>query len=106
MVVLRIGMKKLSFVFLPLLLIFHLSTSLFAETLFLATFNIRIFSHNSRDDQELLKICSLLKEFDFIAIQEVKDTQILDRTVSMLKEQFSVNYKYIASPKVGRGIKE
>jgi hypothetical protein len=36
----------------------------------IATFNIRIFSNNSRDDEELLQICNILKEFDFIAIQE------------------------------------
>jgi len=36
----------------------------------IATFNIRIFSNNSRYEKELLQICNILKEFDFIAIQE------------------------------------
>ena len=31
---------------------------------------------------------------------------ILDRTVSMLKYQFNLDYKYLASPKIGRGVKE
>jgi endonuclease/exonuclease/phosphatase family metal-dependent hydrolase len=89
---------------LPILLIiiFFFSCSLlFGDTISIATFNIRIFSNNSRDDEELYQICNLLKEFDFIAIQEVRDTQILDRTVSMLKNQFNLNYNYLASDKVG-----
>jgi len=67
----------------------------------IATFNIRIFSNNSRDDEELLQICNILKEFDFIAIQEARDTEVLDRTVLMLKNQFNLDYRYIASKKVG-----
>jgi len=98
-------LKKLSRVIvLFILLIFPLQ--LLADTVSIATFNIRIFSNNSRDDKELYQICNLLKEFDFIAIQEVRDTEILDRTVSMLKNQFNLNYEYLASPKIGRGVKE
>ncbi len=98
-------LKKLSrVVVLFILLIFPIQ--LLADTISIATFNIRIFSNNSRDDSELYQICNLLKEFDFIAIQEVRDTEILDRTVSMLKNQFNLDYKYLASPKVGRGVKE
>jgi hypothetical protein len=93
-------MKKLSRVIvLFIILIFPLQ--LLADTISIATFNIRIFSNNSRDDEELLQICNLLKEFDFIAIQEVRDTQILDRTVSMLKNQFNLDYRYLASDRVG-----
>jgi len=106
MVVLRIGKKRLSFTILFLSSLFLLYTPLFADIIKIATFNIRIFSHNSRNDQELLQICKLLREFDCIAIQEVRDTVILDRTVSVLKNQFNLNYKYLASPKIGRGIKE
>ena len=98
-------LKKLSrVIILFILLIFPLQ--LLADTVSIATFNIRIFSNNSRDESELYQICALLKEFDFIAIQEVRDTVILDRTVSMLKNQFNLNYKYLASPKIGRGVKE
>ena len=94
------------FGFLILLFILILPSYILADTISIATFNIRIFSDNSRDDQELYQICNLLKEFDFIAIQEVRDTVILDRTVKMLKNQFNLNYEYIASPKIGRGVKE
>jgi endonuclease/exonuclease/phosphatase family metal-dependent hydrolase len=87
---------------LSLFFLFFFSCSLlFGETISIAIFNIRIFSNKSRDDEELYQICKLLKEFDFIAIQEVRDTQILDRTVSMLKNQFNINYNYLASDKVG-----
>ena len=98
-------LKKLSRVIvLFILLLFPLQ--LLADTLSIATFNIRIFSNNSRDESELYQICNLLKEFDFIAIQEVRDTVILDRTVLMLKNQFNLDYKYLASPKTGRKVKE
>ncbi len=86
------------------LLIFPLQ--LLADTITITTFNIRIFSNNSRDNNELYQICNLLKEYDFIAIQEVRDKKILDRTVSMLKNQFNLDYKYIASPKTGRKVQE
>jgi endonuclease/exonuclease/phosphatase family metal-dependent hydrolase len=87
---------------LLLILLFFFSCSLlFGETISIATFKIRIFSTNSRDDEELYQICKLLKEFDFIAIQEVRDTQILERTISMLMNQFSLNYKYLTSDRVG-----
>ena len=71
------------------------------DTDYIATFNIRIFSNNSRDDEERLQICNILKEFDFIAIQEGRDTEVLDRTVLMLKDQFNLDYRYLASKKVG-----
>ena len=74
---------------------------LFGDTISIATFNIRIFSNNSRDDEELLQICNILKEFDFIAIQEARDTEVLDRTVLMLKNSFNLDYRYLASEKVG-----
>jgi hypothetical protein len=93
-------MKKWLNAIVLFLLIFS-SLSLFADTISIATFNIRIFSNNSRDDEELYQICNLFKEFDFIAIQEVRDTQILDRTVSLLKNQFNLNYNYLASDRVG-----
>ena len=87
---------------LALLIFFFISCPyLFGDTISIATFNIRIFSNNSRDDEELLQICNILKEFDFIAIQEVRDTEVLDRTVLMLKNRFNLEYRYIASEKVG-----
>ncbi len=72
----------------------------------IATFNIRIFSSKSRDDEELYQICNILKEFDLIALQEVRDQEIIDRTVAMLKQDFRLNYFSLVSKGVGRGVKE
>jgi endonuclease/exonuclease/phosphatase family metal-dependent hydrolase len=96
-------MKSVKKHFLFALFIFYfISCSyLFGDTISIATFNIRIFSNNSRDDEELLQICNILKEFDFIAIQEARDTEVLDRTVLMLKNRFNLEYRYLASKKVG-----
>ena len=72
----------------------------------IATFNVRIFSTNSRNDEELYQICNILKEFDFIALQEVRDQEIIDRTVAMLKRDFGLKYFSLVSKGVGRGVKE
>ncbi|MCF7927503.1 MAG: endonuclease/exonuclease/phosphatase family protein [Spirochaetales bacterium] len=72
----------------------------------IATFNIRIFSDGSRNEHELSAICDILKHFDLIALQEVRDEQILKRTVAMLKRDYDLGYEYIVSPPVGRGITE
>jgi len=83
----------------------HISTTA-EDTIVIATFNIRIFSDNSRDDQELYRICTLLRHFDLVAIQEVRDTTVLDRTTNLLESEFGLDYQYIASSRVGRGVKE
>ncbi len=76
------------------------------QTMKLATFNIRMFSHGSRDAEELRSICSILKEYDFIAVQETKDTQVLDRTVSLLQEEYGLPFAYAASKPAGNAQKE
>lgn len=72
----------------------------------LASFNIRIFSDNSRNDRELDQIVSLLKEYDIVAIQELRDTRVLDRTLDKLREATGVEWRFEASEPVGRGVKE
>ena len=86
-------LKKL-FIAIVLFILLIFPLQLFADTITITTFNIRFFSDKSRDYNELYQICNILKEYDFIAIQEVRDTVILDRTISMLKNQFNLNYKY------------
>jgi endonuclease/exonuclease/phosphatase family metal-dependent hydrolase len=68
----------------------------------LCSFNIRIFSQDSRDDEELQKIASLLKECDVTGIQELRDYAVLRRTLKILGPQ----YAFEASEPVGRGVKE
>lgn len=76
-----------------------------AATFRLATWNIRIFSDNSRSDKELQLIANVLVDYDFIAIVELRDENVLKRTVSML-ELMGKDYDYVMSRKVGGKVKE
>ncbi len=88
---------------IALLLSFILLTysSLYAEDLLLASWNVRILSDNSRDDSELLMIAEIIDRYDIVAIQEVRDTRVLTRLRKMLP-----GWDYIASESVGRGVTE
>ena len=70
-----------------------------------AAWNIRIMSDNSRDDTELYKIAQTLIDYDFIAIVELRDEVVLQRTRRILA-QMGKMYDYQFSPAVGRGVKE
>ena len=71
----------------------------------IASFNIRIFSNNSRNDEEIEYIADVLKRYDIIAIQELRDEEVLKRTTAVLRNK-GVEYDYQISGKVGRGVKE
>ncbi len=71
----------------------------------LASWNIRIFSNDSRDDDKLNKICNILKKYDFVAIIELRDEPVLVRTRDLLKSM-GREYEYEISDEVGRGVKE
>ena len=71
----------------------------------LATWNIRIFSDNSRDDHELKLIANVLIDYDFIAIVELKDERVLRRTENLL-QLMGRDYDYILSRPVGENVKE
>lgn len=66
----------------------------------LASWNIRIFS-NSRTDEQLRMICKVAKQFDFIAIMELRDEAVLKRMAAMLKSEYGRTYVYELSPYVG-----
>lgn len=76
-----------------------------ASTFRLASWNIRIFSNNSRDDAELQQIAQILIEYDFVAIVELRDEAVLRRTEVMLAGM-GRDYDYQISEPVGRGVKE
>ena len=78
------------------LLLFVASLAQAKDTLTIASWNIRVFSNNSRDASELTKIASIIKKYDIVAIQEVKDAAVLNR----LKKKCP-GYDYIASKRVG-----
>ncbi len=71
----------------------------------LAAWNIRIMSNNSRTDAELMAIAEILVDYDFIAIVELRDEAVLERTQRILS-QMGAAYDYQFSPAVGRGVKE
>ncbi len=71
----------------------------------IASFNIRIFTSNSRGDEELKYIVNILKKYDVVAIQELRDQTALKRTIAQLRDQ-GLDYGYDISPPVGRESKE
>ena len=71
------------------------------STINMATWNVRILSDGSRDDKDLSQIAEILKRYDLIAVQEVRDTVVLGRLENMLS-----GYEYIASAPVGNTVKE
>ena len=78
------------------------SSSTEYESITLASWNIRILSDNSRDENELEMIVEILSKFDIIAVQEVRDSTVLDRIIRILPE----GWTYRISDPVGRGVKE
>ncbi len=75
------------------------------STFRLAAWNIRIFSDNSRDDDELHHIAEVLIGYDFIAIVELRDEVVLMRTEEVLN-RMGRDYDYVMSPPVGASVKE
>ena len=71
----------------------------------IASFNIRNFSNKSRDEKELKYIALLLKPYDLIAIQELRDAEVLKRTLSILKG-WGYDFGYEISSPVGHHVKE
>ena len=67
----------------------------------LAAWNIRILSDKSRNDNELRKIAQTLVDYDFIAISELRDENVLERIQGMLSES-GAEYGYLISDPVGR----
>jgi len=67
----------------------------------IATWNIRILSSRSRDDQELALIASVFDYFDFAALQEVRDREVLERLCALLP-----GWTYLVSEPVGNVQKE
>ena len=67
----------------------------------LATWNIRILSDGSRDATELALIAPIIDRYDLIAVQEVRDTAVLDRLLALLP-----GWNYIVSGAVGNTVTE
>ena len=76
-----------------------------SHELTLASWNVRIFSTGSRDDAELALIADRLEPYDLVAIQELRDEEVVDRTLQLLADRGD-RFRAVVSPPVGRGVKE
>ena len=76
------------------------------DSISIATFNIRMFTNGSRDDEELSYIVDVMDEYDLVAVQELRDTEVIQRTVAMLEAKTGWDYEAEVSPPVGRRVKE
>ena len=75
------------------------------QELKIASWNVRIFSTGSRDDAELALIADRLEPYDLVAIQELRDEEVVDRTLQLLADR-GHRFRAVVSPPVGRGVKE
>ena len=96
--------RRLTFVVCATLVIFVTITktarSVVPSTVRLASWNIRFFSTGSRDDTELQQISQVLLNYDFIAIMELRDEEVLQRTQTILAS-LGRNYNYEISIPLG-----
>lgn len=72
------------------------------ESIKLASWNVRILSDNSRDNSELQKIATIIDRYDIVAVQEVRDDEVINRLLNILPDEWDA----IISNKTGRGVKE
>ena len=75
------------------------------RTVDLAAWNVRLFSDKSRDTTEVKRIADVLIDYDVVGLVELRDEQVLKRTVKQL-EAMGRRYEYLISPPVGRHMKE
>lgn len=75
------------------------------HTVDVAAWNVRVFSDKSRDAAEVKRIAEVLIDYDIAALVELRDEQVLKRTVTQL-EEMGRRYEYLISPPVGRHMKE
>ena len=80
-------------------------TAAYCQTITIASWNVRIYSTGSRDDAELELICDRLEQFDLVAVQELRDQEVIDRTLAMLHGRGQA-FDALVSEGVGRGVLE
>jgi deoxyribonuclease-1-like protein len=75
------------------------------ETIRIATFNIQVFGESKLNDAEAMSaIVSLIKNFDLVAIQEVRSIaqDILPQLIALLNADGRYRYDYAIGPRLGR----
>lgn len=64
-----------------------------------ASWNIRMLSDRSRNDAEIAKIADQIGRYDLVAVQESRDTRVLER----IRTKLGGKWTFVASDPVGRG---
>ena len=82
-----------------------IATGGYCQTVTIASWNVRIYSTGSRDDAELELICDRLEQFDLVAVQELRDQEVIDRTLAILQGR-GQDFEALVSEGVGRGVLE
>jgi len=72
-----------------------------SKALWVAAWNLRNLSDKSRSDAELLKIAETLRDYDLIAMSEVRDEIVLKRLLRHLSAS-GAEYGYLISDRVGK----
>src|SRR5262249_48061864 len=75
------------------------------ETIRVATFNIQVFGEAKLNDPEAVRtIVAILKNFDLIAIQEVRavSQDVVPQLVVLLNADGKFHYDYAIGPRLGR----
>lgn len=76
-----------------------------SETIRVATFNLRAFGEAKLRDQQAMEVLvAILRQFDLIAIQEVRAAQqdVLPRLIELLNAGGQYQYDYAIGPRLGR----
>src|SRR5204862_4197063 len=74
------------------------------QTIRIATFNIQVFGESKLNEPEVMQtIVAILKNFDLIAIQEVRSiTQaLLPHLIALLNAEGKYHYDYAIGPRLG-----
>ncbi len=67
----------------------------------IGSFNIQVFGKSKREKEpEMSRIVELVKDYDIVAIQEVRDAK--DETVPYLLNRLGPQYQAVTSPRLGR----
>src|SRR5437763_4742117 len=101
------GWKGLSLPFGPLVPVTstHTPPPRGNDTIRIATFNIQVFGEAKLHDSEAMRsVVAVLKNFDLIAIQEIRSVtqDIMPQLVAMLNADKQYHYDYAIGPRLGR----
>jgi endonuclease/exonuclease/phosphatase family metal-dependent hydrolase len=75
------------------------------DTIRIATWNIQVFGESKMQDAAVMNVVvPVLKQFDLIAIQEIRSQQqdVLPQLIAMLNADGRFQYDYVIGPRLGR----